>query len=94
MPAGVKLALETLPPSSHPMEVLRSAVSILGSLLPEKESHGEDGAREIADRLMASLGSMLLYWYHYAAMASAFRWKPMTTPSAAISCTCFTASPS
>ncbi len=66
VPAGVKLALETLPPSSHPMEVLRSAVSILGSLLPEKESHGEDGAREIADRLLASLGSMLLYWYQYA----------------------------
>jgi 2-methylcitrate synthase len=66
VPAGVRLALETLPPSSHPMEVLRSAVSILGSLLPEKESHGDDSAREIADRLLASLGSMLLYWYHYA----------------------------
>jgi 2-methylcitrate synthase len=48
------------------MDVLRTGVSVLGTLEPEKQDHGKDGAQHIADRLMASLGSMLLYWYHYA----------------------------
>jgi 2-methylcitrate synthase len=59
-------ALESLPASSHPMDVMRTAVSALGCNLPEKDDHGAPGARDIADRLMASLGSMLLYWYHYS----------------------------
>ncbi len=66
LPASVKQALEAIPSSAHPMDVMRSGVSILGSCLPEKEDHPEAEARDIADRLMASLGSMLLYWYHYA----------------------------
>ncbi len=66
IPAQVKAALESLPASSHPMDVMRTGVSALGCSLPEKEDHNHAGARDIADRLMASLGSMLLYWYHYA----------------------------
>jgi 2-methylcitrate synthase len=66
IPAGVKAALEALPASAHPMDVMRTGVSTLGCLLPEKDDHNSAGAREIADRLMASLGSMLLYWHHFA----------------------------
>ncbi|MFC7514511.1 2-methylcitrate synthase [Herbaspirillum sp. GCM10030257] len=66
LPANVKAALETLPASSHPMDVMRTGVSVLGCVLPEKDDHNTPGARDIADRLMASLGSMLLYWYHYS----------------------------
>ena len=66
LPASVKSALEALPASSHPMDVMRTGVSVLGCVLPEKDDHNYPGARDIADRLMASQGSMLLYWYHYA----------------------------
>ena len=66
LPASVKSALEALPASSHPMDVMRTGVSTLGCALPEKDDHNHPGARDIADRLMASQGSMLLYWYHYA----------------------------
>jgi 2-methylcitrate synthase len=66
LPQAVKLALEALPAGSHPMDVMRTGVSALGCALPEKEDHNVPGARDIADRLMASFGSMLLYWYHYS----------------------------
>ncbi len=66
LPANVKAALECLPASSHPMDVMRTGVSTLGCVLPEEDDHGASGAKDIADRLMASLGSMLLYWYHYS----------------------------
>jgi len=66
LPAAVKAALEQLPASSHPMDVMRTGVSVLGCVLPEKDDHNHAGARDIADKLMASLGSMLLYWYHFA----------------------------
>jgi len=66
LPAAVKAALEALPPAAHPMDVMRTGVSVLGCVLPEKDDQSPAGARDIADRLMASLGSMLLYWYHYA----------------------------
>ena len=66
IPSVVKATLEQLPSSSHPMDVLRTAVSALGCAMPEKDDHNLAGARDIADRLMASLGSMLLYWYHFA----------------------------
>jgi 2-methylcitrate synthase len=66
IPAAVKRVLEELPSSAHPMDVMRTAVSALGCVMPEKEDHNALDAREIADRLMASLGSILLYWYHYA----------------------------
>lgn len=66
LPANVKAALEWLPAASPPMDVMRTGVSALGCVLPEKDDHNTPGARDIADRLMASLGSMLLYWYHYS----------------------------
>ena len=66
LPASVKAALEWLPAASHPMDVMRTGVSALGCVLPEKDDHDTPGARDIADRLMASLGSVLLYWYHYS----------------------------
>ncbi|MGD9598772.1 MAG: 2-methylcitrate synthase [Steroidobacteraceae bacterium] len=66
LPAVVRTTLESLPASSHPMDVLRTGVSALGCAMPEKEDHGDAGAREIADQLIASLGSMLCYWYHYS----------------------------
>jgi 2-methylcitrate synthase len=65
LPANVKAVLEYIPASAHPMDVLRTGVSALGTVLPEKDDHNLPGARDIADRLLASLGSMLLYWYHY-----------------------------
>jgi 2-methylcitrate synthase len=66
LPASVKQALELLPPTAHPMDVLRTGVSVLGCVLPEAPDHGAVGARSIADTLLACLGSMLLYWHHYA----------------------------
>ncbi len=66
LPAVVRNVLEQLPPAAHPMDVMRTGCSALGATLPEKEDHGAPGARDIADRLMASFGSMLLYWYHYS----------------------------
>ena len=66
LPASVKATLECLPAASHPMDVMRTGVSALGCVLPEKDDHNTPGARDIADQLMASLGSMLLYWYHFS----------------------------
>jgi 2-methylcitrate synthase len=66
LPVAVLQALELLPAAAHPMDVIRSGVSALGCILPEANDHNQAGARDVADRLMASLGSMLLYWHHYA----------------------------
>jgi 2-methylcitrate synthase len=62
----VRGALEVLPPAAHPMDVLRTGVSALGCALPEANAHAASGARDIADQLVASLGSMLAYWYHFS----------------------------
>ena len=66
IPMTVQDVLESLPASAHPMDVLRTGCSALGCTLPEKDDHSIAGAKDIADRLMASFGSMLLYWYHFA----------------------------
>ena len=66
LPMAVKQTLETIPAAAHPMDVLRSGVSMLGCVLPEAQDHNHAGARDLADRLMASLGSLLLYWYHFS----------------------------
>jgi 2-methylcitrate synthase len=66
LPAAARLVLEQLPPATHPMDVLRTYTSTLGALLPEKEEHPAAGARNIADRLLASYASALLYWYHFS----------------------------
>jgi 2-methylcitrate synthase len=74
LPQGVKVALEQLPKTAHPMDVLRAGVSVLATLDPEAGAttlesvkFTAQSALDVADRLMASLGSMLLYWYHFAA---------------------------
>jgi 2-methylcitrate synthase len=66
LPPAVKTVLESLPASSHPMDVLRTGVSALGCIEPEADNHDIEGARRIADRLMASMGSMLIYWLHFS----------------------------
>jgi 2-methylcitrate synthase len=66
LPAVVRSVLEEMPAASHPMDVLRTATSAMGCALPEKDGHAAPGARDIADRLVASTGSMLTYWYHYS----------------------------
>ena len=66
LPAQLQTVLESLPAASHPMDVMRTAASALGCMLPEKEDHNVPDARDIADRLMANLGSALLYWYHFS----------------------------
>ena len=66
LPNPVKAALEQIPASAHPMDVLRTGCSVLGTVFPENDGHDAAGARGIADRLMASFGSMLLYWHHYS----------------------------
>jgi len=66
LPVSVRAALEALPAASHPMDVLRTGCSVLGCTLPEKDDHNIAGARDIADRLIASFGSMLCYWYHFS----------------------------
>ncbi|HWL48078.1 MAG TPA: 2-methylcitrate synthase [Sphingomonadaceae bacterium] len=66
LPDAVRRALEALPAAAHPMDVMRTGVSALGCVLPEGGTHTPAGARDIADQLLASLGSMLLYWHHFA----------------------------
>jgi 2-methylcitrate synthase len=66
LPSPVEQALELLPAYAHPMDVLRTGVSALGCVRPEGDQHTEAGARAIADGLLASMPSMLLYWHHFA----------------------------
>jgi 2-methylcitrate synthase len=65
LPHAVKNILKSVPAAAHPMDVLRTAASALGTIQPEKDDHNVPGARDIADKLLASFGSALLYWYHY-----------------------------
>lgn len=65
LPVLVQEALELVPANAHPMDVLRTGCSVLGTVLPEREGHPEAEAKDIADRLIASFGSMLLYWWHF-----------------------------
>ena len=66
IPDQVKAILEQIPATAHPMDVMRTGVSALGCLTPEGGAHSEEGAKEIADKLIACLNSVLLYWYHFA----------------------------
>ncbi|HEX2596900.1 MAG TPA: 2-methylcitrate synthase [Luteimonas sp.] len=65
LPVIVAEALELVPANAHPMDVLRTGCSVLGTVLPERDTHPASEARDIADKLMASFGSMLLYWWHF-----------------------------
>ena len=66
IPQGVKVALEQLPKTCHPMDVMRTGCSVLGALDQENEAHDKSEAQDIINRLMGSFSSILLYWYHYA----------------------------
>ncbi len=66
LPEVAKKVLEQIPATAHPMDVLRTYVSVLGTVSPEDNEHPDDGARQIADRLIASSTSALLYWYHFS----------------------------
>jgi 2-methylcitrate synthase len=66
IPAQVRTILEHIPAATHPMDVMRTACSALGTVLPEKEDQNIQSARDIVDRLIACFGSMLLYWWHYS----------------------------
>lgn len=66
LPGPLRTALEQIPAAAHPMDVMRTGCSILGTLLPEKEDHNISGARDIADHLIACFGSMLVYWWHFS----------------------------
>jgi 2-methylcitrate synthase len=66
LPASVKSVLEQIPATAHPMDVMRTGVSALGCVTPESADHNEAAAKEIADKLIACLSSMLVYWYHFA----------------------------
>jgi 2-methylcitrate synthase len=66
LPNSVKVVLEQIPATAHPMDVMRTGVSALGCVTPEANDHNEAAAKEIADKLIACLGSMLVYWYHFA----------------------------
>lgn len=66
LPSVVKTVLEHIPAAAHPMDVLRTGCSVLGNVLPEKEDRNIQGTRDILDRLIASFGSMLIYWWHYS----------------------------
>lgn len=66
LPIIAKKILEQIPAAAHPMDVLRTYTSLLGTISPEKDDHNSTGARDIADKLMASYPAALLYWYHYA----------------------------
>lgn len=66
LPDSVKVVLEQIPATAHPMDVMRTGVSALGCVTPESNDHNEAAAKEIADKLIACLGSMLVYWYHFA----------------------------
>ncbi len=64
LPDQAKQVLEMIPANSHPMDVLRSGVSILGNIEPEGDFENQ---HHVADRLLACLPSMLLYWHRFHA---------------------------
>ncbi len=66
LPPALKIVLEQIPAAAHPMDVLRTGCAMLGTLEPEPEPHTIEVARDIGDRMMASFGSMLLYWWHFS----------------------------
>ena len=66
LPSAILAILENLPESAHPMDVIRTGVSALGCHIPESNSHSDESALDVANRLIASTPSMLLYWYHFS----------------------------
>ncbi|MFM2397333.1 MAG: hypothetical protein RLZZ144_583 [Pseudomonadota bacterium] len=66
LPAAVKHALEAIPANAHPMDVMRTGCSVLGTCEQEPEAHDPAKTKEIIDRLLACFGSMLVYWHHFS----------------------------
>jgi 2-methylcitrate synthase len=66
LPKAVKQVLEAIPANAHPMDVMRTGCSMLGTCEQEPEAHSEAVARELIDRMLACFGSMLMYWHHYS----------------------------
>tara|TARA_R110002124_G_scaffold233406_1_gene398801 strand:+ start:188579 stop:189706 length:1128 start_codon:yes stop_codon:yes gene_type:complete len=63
LPEALKKVLELIPSTAHPMDVLRSATSILGNIAPESATNPQD---DVADSLLAKYPAMLMYWWHYS----------------------------
>ncbi len=66
LPDALKTVLEQIPASAHPMDVLRTGCSMIGTLETEANEHPIEAARDIGDRMIASFGSMLNYWWHFS----------------------------
>jgi len=66
IPDALKKVLEQIPASAHPMDVMRTGCSMLGTLQPEAPDRNTQAARDLGDKLIACFGSILLYWYHYS----------------------------
>jgi 2-methylcitrate synthase len=92
LPDALKAVLEVVPGDAHPMDVLRTGVSFLGNIEPEGDFSNQSS---VADRLLACIPSMLLYWHRFHADGVRIDTetgdrKPETTASPGISCTCCT----
>lgn len=66
LPEALKKALEQIPAGAHPMDVMRTGCSMLGTLQPEAADRNIEAAKALGDRLISCFGSILLYWYHYS----------------------------
>ena len=66
LPTELKEVLERIPKSAHPMDVMRTGCSMLGTLEPESADRNIHDAKKLGDRLIACLGSILIYWYHFS----------------------------
>jgi len=66
LPVELKTALEQMPATAHPMDVMRTGCSMIGTCTPEDPAHDSAEARDIIDRLMVNFVSMLCYWYHFS----------------------------
>lgn len=66
LPEAVKSVLEQIPKNAHPMDVLRTGCSMLGTIEQEAEDRNIEQTKNIADRLISCFGSMLIYWYHFS----------------------------
>lgn len=64
LPQPLKIVLEQIPGNAHPMDVMRTGCSALGTLEPESESRDQIA---VANRLTACFSSILLYWHHFHA---------------------------
>lgn len=66
LPQAVRQVLEAIPANAHPMDVMRTGCSMLGTCEPEPETHDAANTRNLTDRLLACFASMLMYWHHFS----------------------------